>query len=147
VNRRLAVALLVPGFLLRGAVPAASAEARSWVVIVNRANPTDEVQHDDLARLFLKKMRKWPDGKIVQPVDLSLSSAIRSQFAMDALGMQLGVVRDYWMKQTLSGADVPPFVKNSEADVLEYVKSEAGAVGYVSATLQLPAEVKVVKVK
>ena len=55
-------------------------------------------------------------------------------------------MRDYWLKQTLSGADVPPVSRGADADVIEFVAQDAGAIAYVSAAAKLPAEVKALRV-
>jgi ABC-type phosphate transport system substrate-binding protein len=117
-----------------------------YVVVVNASNEITEMPQDLVARMFLRKVRKWRSGQTTSPVDQSLASPVRIVFSKDVLGMSIGEIRDYWMKQTLSGADVPPSVRSSDLEVLEIVKAEPGAIGYVTAGAKLPAEVKAVKV-
>jgi ABC-type phosphate transport system substrate-binding protein len=121
-------------------------EAEGFVVIVNASNGVKELSQDALARMFLRKTRSWPSGQAAVPVDHSLVSPLRSTFSRRVLGMSLGEVRDYWMKQTLSGGELAPAIRGSERDVLDFVRSEPRAISYVSAGTTLPADVKAVKV-
>ncbi len=117
-----------------------------YVVVVNATNEFTEMSQDLVARMFLRKVRRWRSGKTTSPVDQSLASPVRVSFSKTVLGMSVGEIRDYWMNPTLSGAEPPPSVRSSDREVLEAVKSEPGAIGYVSTEVRLPAEVKAVKV-
>jgi len=140
---------VVPGLLLALSVvprPSLAQESEGYVVIVNVSNQTTEMPEDLVGRMFLRKVRKWRDGQAVAPVDHPLASPLRSAFSRKVLRLTTAEVRDYWMKQTLSGGEVPPALRASEREILEFVKGETGAIGYVSASAKLPSEVKAVKV-
>lgn len=117
-----------------------------YVVIVNAANEVTEIRAELVARMFLRKVRQWRGGQTAVPVDQSLATPVRMSFSRNVLGMTGGEVREYWMKRTLSGGEVPPAVRSSEREVLELVRAEPGAIAYVAAGSKLPAEVKAVKV-
>jgi ABC-type phosphate transport system substrate-binding protein len=121
-------------------------EGAAFVVVVNASNEVSEMSPDLVARVFLRKTRAWHGGRPAAPVDLSLASPLRLAFSRKLLSLSAADVRDYWMKQTLSGGDTAPPVRASERDVLDFIKGEPGGIGYVSAGSVLPAEVKVVKV-
>ena len=126
--------------------PALAQESEGYVVIVNASNETSEMAAGLVARIFLRKVRQWRGGLVAVPVDQSLASPLRTGFSRQILGMTGGEVRAYWMKQTLSGGEIPPVVRSTERDVLEFVKTERGAISYVSAATKLPSEIKAVKV-
>ena len=46
--------------------------------------------------------------------------------------MTTAAVKSYWNQQIFSGRDVPPVEKKSDAEVLTFVRSTPGAIGYVS---------------
>ena len=117
-----------------------------FVLIANSANPVSELSSDAVARFYLKKSRRWPNGGGVTPVDQSATSLVRTAFTREVLGRTIGEMRDYWLKQTLSGADVPPVSRGADADVIDFVAQDAGAIAYVSAATRLPAEVKALRV-
>ncbi len=113
-----------------------------FVVIVNESNPMTDIGRDDLSKIFLKRSTSWPSGKTIVPVDLPIEDASRDAFSRAVLHKTINAVRAYWQQQIFSGRDVPPVEKSSEAEVLTAVKSEADAIGYVSAASILPPGVK-----
>lgn len=112
-----------------------------FVVVVNDSNPMLEIDRDGLSRIFLKRSTSWPSGRSIQPVDLPIEDGSRNAFSRVVLHKSINAVRAYWQQQIFSGRDVPPAEK-SEADLLSAIKSDGGAIGYVSPTTRLPIGVK-----
>jgi ABC-type phosphate transport system substrate-binding protein len=106
--------------------PVLAQEREGFVVIVNASNETTEMSEDLVARIFLRKVRTWRSGKPAVPVDSSLVSPVRLSFSRKVLGMSSGEIRDYWMKQTLSGGELAPSVRSTEQEILEFVRAESG---------------------
>lgn len=123
-------------------LPRSEAPTAAYQLVVNEANPTGSLRAADISRIFLKRRLQWGDGQAIQVVDQSVASSVRGAFSRGVLDMSLGEVRDYWMKVLLSGRGVPPLVRDGDADVLEFVLAEPGAIGYVSAETALPTGVK-----
>lgn len=128
-----------------GAQPRTSAPA--FVVVVNPANPAASLTRDQLARLFLRKTGRWPNGRPARPVDLASASAARVAFTKSVIGRSVPAVQAYWQQQIFSGGEVPPPERASAADVLAYVRSNADAVGYIEPTAPIGAGVKVLAVQ
>jgi len=103
-----------------------------YLVIVNAANPQSSVERKFLGDAFLKKTTRWPDGELIRPVDQSPDSAVRRRFSEQVLNRSVTAVRSYWQQVIFSGRDVPPPELAGDAEVLEFVKKHAGAIGYVS---------------
>ena len=136
-----ALILVLP--LLRP-LPAASADA-SFKVIVH-----PEIQGEDLPRvilsaIFLRRAPQWEDGVTVQPVDQSMSSPVRVGFTEAVLGMPISKVQNFWNDEIKKGIKPPP-VKSSDQDVIAYVASTRGAIGYVSAGAAVPDTVKTMQI-
>lgn len=109
----------------------------SFRVIVNPATPVSSISRDQLSRVFLRKVSHWDGGPAVAPVDLGgaaseRASATRDAFSRAVLHRGAGMVTAYWQRQIFSGRQLPPPERASEADVVAYVRSTPGAVGYVS---------------
>jgi ABC-type phosphate transport system substrate-binding protein len=132
------------GVLLGAAAPAA---AEDFQVIVHASLLVSEIPRADVARFYLRQTLKWGDGQAVLPIDQSARSAIREAFCKGVLKQPLPVVEAYWQRQIASGRAVPPPVKATDAEVLAYVSATPGAIGYVVAGMNLPAGVKLVKLK
>ena len=82
----------------------------------------------------------------MEPVDLAEASGIRKAFSSEVVGKDVATVRSYWQQQLFTGRGVPPVVKASDAEVLAFVASRPGAIGYVSAGAALPDGVKAVRI-
>ena len=108
--------------------------AQGYKVVAHPTTPAASLSKSDVARLFLKKVTSWSDGTRVVPVDQDRTSKTRNAFSVDVHGKDPNAVAAYWQKQIFSGRGVPPVVKKTDAQVLEFVRSTPGAVGYVSAS-------------
>jgi ABC-type phosphate transport system substrate-binding protein len=132
--------------LLGAGHPVRAASEGAVSVVVNATNSVSELSSEEVARLFLKKVRTWPDGRMAAPVDQSSTSTVRAQFGKEILRLSLGQQKEYWMTQTLSGRELPPRALEGDAAVLDFVGNQTGAIAYVSAEAELPRTVKAVKV-
>jgi len=125
----------------------APAEAQSgYVLIVNDGNPVSELTTDEVARFFRKQAVRWENGTDVVPVDMAENSAVRERFSQDVMGRSTSAMKAWWQRQIFSGRGVPPVEKASVGEVLAFVRSTLGAIGYVAAGTALGAGVKAVRV-
>jgi ABC-type phosphate transport system substrate-binding protein len=133
--------------LLAGALTApVQAQDKDFVVIVNAFNPFVTIRADELSRLFLKKSTAWSNGQAAQPVDQSDGSSVRRRFTARVLNKDTASLKSYWQQMIFSGKAVPPPALESDVAVLEFVRQHPYAVGYVSASTPLAAEVRVLAV-
>ena len=125
---------------------APAAAAQEYLVIVNDANTVETVNRDELSQIFLKRVSQWPNGNPVVPVDLSESSSTREAFSQAVHGRPVSAIEAYWQRQIFSGRGVPPVEKSAETEVIEYVRTNPHAVGYVRNGSALGAGVRAVRV-
>jgi ABC-type phosphate transport system substrate-binding protein len=130
---------------LMSIVPAA-ARAQGFKVIVNASVSDRAISRTKLTRIFLKQDTSFPAGQPAAPVDLTASSPIREAFSKAVLGRGAGPVKTYWQQQVFAGRASPPPQKPSDADIVAFVSSTPGAVGYVSADAAIGDGVKLLKV-
>ena len=112
--------------LLLGSV----AVAQDFKVIVNENNSITSISKVDLSKIFLKKKSKWEDGSQANPVDLA--GSIKDAFSNAIHGKSAKAIKSYWQKQIFSGKSTPPSEVKSDAEVIAFVKSNPGSIGYVS---------------
>jgi ABC-type phosphate transport system substrate-binding protein len=117
----------------------------NYQVIVPASTPGAQIKREMLRSIFLGELTRWTDGTPVRAVDQSLRSPVRATFCESALGQSPSALNAYWSQRVLSGRVSPPPVKSSVDEVLAFVRSNAGAIGYVSAGTA-PEGVKVLKV-
>ena len=141
----LTLALLAPGL-----APAPEAAPPGYRVVVASANPLTAIDRSELAKIFLKSVTRWKDGREIAPVDQSGRSEVRTEFTRDVLekaGMsRISAVESYWQQQIYSGRGVPPPIKASDPEVVAFVAANPGGIGYVSAAADT-AGVKVLEVR
>lgn len=141
---RAVLSILVIAALASGTVPVVSADA-PYRVIVNPSVKGSQIPRSALSSIFLKQAVRWGDGSTAVPVDQSVRSAVRSEFTGEVLKQGLVEVQIYWQRQMAKG-QVPPQVKTSDEEIVAFVASTPGAIGYVSPATPLPDSVRVIAV-
>jgi len=129
--------------LFAGKTHAANAAVK---LVVNSSNKTPSITKAKAADLFLKRVTRWDGGGAVTPVDLSDRNATRAAFCREVLGKEVVWVKSYWQKMIFSGRATPPAELSSEAEVLEYVRNNADAIGYVGEGISIPSGVRALTV-
>lgn len=118
-------------------LPATAQDKTSFVVIVHPDNPAKAVSKKKVSRLLLKELAKWDGGMSAEPVDLDSKSEIRREFSRNVHGRSVSSIKNYWQRQIFSGRAVPPPEVSNDNAVIAHVKSNPGAIGYVSASARL----------
>ncbi len=141
MNKLFAVSLIALGLGL------ASAEGSdtSFQLIAHPSVAGTTVTRDVVADIFLKKVHRWGGGQSIEPVDLTATSDVREAFSQAILGMPVAGVRVYWMDRMSKGL-WPPRTKEGDMDVIDYVASHPGGIGYVAGGTPIPSTVKILKV-
>jgi ABC-type phosphate transport system substrate-binding protein len=106
-------------------------------VIVNPANAMVSADRKFIAEAFLKKVTRWPNDDLIRPVDQESRATVRQVFSDGVLKRSVAAIKSYWQQMVFSGTGVPPPELDSEAEVVKFVLKNRGAVGYVSAGMNL----------
>lgn len=109
-------------------------DARSGVAVLTR---------HEVMNIFLGRYRKFFNGLEAQPVDLLDSNPGRALFYQALLGKELAEVNAYWSRQIFSGRLPAPIRLRDDDEVLTWVVSHPGGIGFVDA-MKVDARVKVV---
>lgn len=125
--------------------PLEAQQSAEFKVIVNQSAPASTISMAKLSRLFLKKETRWSDGRKVLPVDQLQDSPIRQTFSLEVHNKQVDSVKSYWHQMIFSGRATAPPELRSDAEVLEYVRSNAGAIGYTSAVVAVGDGIRVLR--
>jgi ABC-type phosphate transport system substrate-binding protein len=133
----IAAALSIALSALSVTVSAEQATPRAYIVIVHPANQHSLVRRTFVADAYLKKISRWSNGKIVHPADLDYGSPTRKAFSESVVGRSVAAVRAYWQQRIFGGLDVPPPQFHTDFEIVSYVLSDEGAIGYVSSQADL----------
>lgn len=142
--RRIHLSVLVAAVLAAGGAPVVSADAAYRVIVHPQVKGT-QIPRAVLSSIFLKQAPRWGDGRPVLPVDQSVRSAVRISFSGNVLQQGIVEVQVYWQRKMAAGVTPPP-VKTSDEEIVSFVASTPGAIGYVSASTRLPDSVREVAV-
>ncbi len=85
----------------------------------------------ELSRIFLKRLRTWSSGERAQPID-QLPGPAREEFSERVHGRSVITIEIYWKRMIFSGRAAPPEEAVDDEAVLDFVRRNPGAVGYVS---------------
>jgi len=103
------------------------------VVIVNAANPIDNLSTAELKKLFLSDRSRWDTGKSVAPVMVT-GSPERTTFLKTVCGMSDSDFNKYFLQAAFTGKSAtPPKEVSSVAALKSFVVSSPGAIGFVKA--------------
>jgi ABC-type phosphate transport system substrate-binding protein len=109
-----------------------------FLIVVHRSNPAVSMTRAELSAIYMKRKSDW------QPVDQPASARVRERFSRAVHGKSVAYVTRYWQRLIFSGRGIPPRQLPSDAAVIEFVKNNPNAIGYIAAG---PAEgVKVITV-
>lgn len=106
-------------------------------LIIHPDSPSDEITKSRLSQILLKKTPTWPEGHRAFPVDLEGNSSVREALSREIHGRSSASIKSFWQRQIFSGRSVPPPELATDQAVMQYVRRQPGAVGYVSPNVPL----------
>jgi hypothetical protein len=127
----------------QGAVTPASTGV---VVVVNSANPTNDLSLTDLRSMLMGERHFWRGNVQVRLVLRDPGTPERDAVIFRLLRMTQSEFTRMWKTKEFRGelAGLPEF-RFSDAQVLQYVREHPGAIG-ILATRNLPNDVKLLKI-
>jgi hypothetical protein len=143
---RIEVLILICGLLLLLQPLLVNAEEAGFVVIVNEANPVNELSASQLSKIFMKRVVTWLGGNQIMPVDQLAESQVRREFSEAIHGKPPAPIVAYWQQQIFSGRSIPPPERRTDEEVIEYVRENQSAIGYVSSQAELDRGIKVISI-
>jgi hypothetical protein len=102
-------------------------------VIVNTANPAIQMNVQQVADLYLGRTRNFSSGEFALVFDQLRDSPLRARFFQTLSGMSQQQINAYWSRMMFSGQVIPPQQLPDDRTVLDIVRRNSGAIGYISA--------------
>lgn len=130
--------LLALGLALAPPTPGAE-----LVVIVHPESGVTSLTRAEVIHLFMGRQKRLPSGAAALTVDLGGALQDKAFFYAALVNKDLAEVNSYWARLVFSGQGSPPRQAESVQDMLEIVRSNKGAIGYIEADAVVP-EVRVV---
>jgi hypothetical protein len=108
-----------------------AARAQDVVLVANPGVKISEITNADLRAIFMGTRTRFADGSHAVPVTLK-GGPVHEVFLKTHIGESPEEFRSEWRKVVFTGQGAMPKAFDSESDLIEYVGSTPGAVGYVS---------------
>jgi ABC-type phosphate transport system substrate-binding protein len=138
-NRLLKLALIAVCFFV--------ASARSdIVVVVSAASPISSLSKGQVAKIFLGKSRRFPDGSRAVPLNQSEGNVERDAFYQLVSSKSSAQVKAHWSKLIFTGRGQPPKEAASNAAVKQLLTNNGVNISYIDRTA-VDDSVKIVALK
>ena len=124
-----------PALVALLAVALAATPGMALEIVVHPSND-ESITRAELSKIFLKRLRTWKNGQPVEPVDQG-PGPVREEFSLFVHGRSSVAVEIYWRRMVYSGRAAPPRQAAGDREVVEFVRANPGAVGYVSGAADL----------
>lgn len=113
------------------------------VVIVNADNPIDNLSKREIIDLYMGRNLYFPSGDLALRLDLAPDSPERITFYQKMVKKSVAQVNAYWARLSFGGRASPPTTAPNSRKMLETVRLNKYALGYIDAQ-DLDDSVKVV---
>ncbi len=127
MSKKMLIAVAIAG--LFSATADASAQL---VVIVNGDNPVASLSQGDVRAYFMKTEPRWDNGEKVRPIDRAGSSAERTAFISDVLGISDAELERHWIEKQYASAATPATRAPDASAVISLVRAFPGGIGFIS---------------
>lgn len=129
---RLAAALLL---MVVASVSSVGA-APDLVIIAHPGIAESALESKELQRIYLGKQTQWRDDTSIVPVMLK-SGPLHDEFIENYIDRSVQRFVTYWRQMVFTGKGVPPRSFAQESELVEYVASTPGSVGFASAAAKV----------
>jgi ABC-type phosphate transport system substrate-binding protein len=113
------------------------------IVSVENKNSYTSIDKDLVERIFLSKVKNFPDGSVVKPLNLKQGHYLRDEFNAGFLSKTESQLSRYWSRLRFSGKAQLPQEANTVEEVKALVASNPSLIGYID-SMDVDDSIKVV---
>lgn len=134
-NINIITLLLLATFLVSFA-PHPAMQSTEIAIIINAENPSDKMGAEFVRNYWLRRfVKRWKEtNKSILPVDRKDKCDEQELFYNKVLGLPSSAVEAYLAARQYQNNDAPPKKLATDAEIINYVGHEPGAIGYVNAS-------------
>ena len=100
------------------------------LVVVAESSPLAEMDRHEVRQLYMDNASRF-EGHAVTVLDMPEDSQQRERFYQAATGKSASQLKSYWARMIFTGQGMPPRQVKSARDMIQQIKQNPGAVGYV----------------
>ncbi len=112
-------------------------------VVVNKSNSVGSLDASQVKKIFMAKTKKLPNGSGVVLIDQETQNPAYATFYKKIAGKSPSKMSKYWVKLTFTGKAEAPKKVGGDSNVIDAIKSNPKAIGYVDSSA-VTDDVKVV---
>jgi hypothetical protein len=120
------------GALLIAAAACAGPAQADFYLVVQAGNPQPALTQKQALDLFMGRSRSFANGEFALVFDLPRDSPQRAAFYLALTGMGPAQVNSYWSRLMFSGQSMPPQPLPDEAAMVDIVKRNPSALGWLT---------------
>lgn len=105
--------------------------AFSEIAIVIHPDNNAELTMEELAKIYLGKLKRFSNGNLAIPLDRSEGSDIRIRFLENTVGKDETKMKSYWSRLIFTGKGIPPKIVETDEEVKELVSRNPDIIGYI----------------
>lgn len=103
-----------------------------FYLVVNANNPQHTLSKKEAVNLFMGRNRAFTNGEFAVIFDLSWNNPKRIAFYETLTGLSSAQVNSYWSRLMFSGQSMPPHPLPDEESMINIVKRNPSALGWLS---------------
>lgn len=103
-----------------------------FYIVAQAGNPQQSLSKSEALNLYMGRTRSFSNGEFALVFDLPRDNRERAGFYHALCDMSLAQVTSYWSRLMFSGQSLPPQPLPDEATMIEIVKHNPNAVGWLS---------------
>ena len=115
-------------------------------VVIHAENDVRVIKRSELAAIFLGKKSTWGSGRKIIPTLQSEKNSVTRDFLRDVLRKSLSQYRAYWKRRLFSGGGTVPKAMQTSEEVIAFVASRHGAIGFVEESTEMNDKIVVVEI-
>ena len=112
-------------------------------VIVHPSVNFDNLDNEQVQRIFLGKTKKFPNGQQAVPINQNSGTPLQNEFNEKVCNKDANQYRAYWSQLIFTGKGTPPEDAGGNSEVLELISKNPNLIGFVDSSA-VTASVKVV---
>lgn len=101
------------------------------LVLIHPEVQADSISSTTLSRIYAMQIKKWPDGTPIRVYTFSPKTALFKEFATKKAKIQPHQLDRLWNRLLFTGTGRTPTEVTNSAEMIEKIKNNPGAIGYV----------------
>ncbi|WP_434928324.1 phosphate ABC transporter substrate-binding protein [Shewanella sp. HL-SH8] len=108
-----------------------SLQASAAIAVIVHPSNADSIDQKYIENIYLGKVKSFPSGEQVVPINMDASQAAKETFDSAVLSKSASQLKAYWSKKMFTGKGTPPKEVSSTEDMIKLISSNPSMIGYI----------------